>query len=354
MRLDSKQVRRKLTTSGVWTAIVTLVWTLIVPMAALGAPLPPVPSAGCGTAGLAAGGHEFSVTHDSIARTYGVYVPAIHDNNVPAPVLLNLHPFVIGGPLLGTLFSTFSQQSVKADVEGFLIIEPDGTSTAAGPDFSWNAGLECCNPPVDQGIDDVGYILSVLDGLLDTLCIDERRVYAAGMSNGADMSHRLACEVPDRIAAIGPVVGSFSAELVCQDGGGKPVLQISGSNDNLVGRQASVDRWVLQNNCGPETTVTVENDTTCTTHTNCDDGVMVRHCVVDPGEHCFFSNAEIQPQCPVRAGGPLAQDMIWDFVSDYALVNVPEPSSHWVLIGGSLVLAVLHRRRGRASRSHRG
>jgi poly(3-hydroxybutyrate) depolymerase len=132
------------------------------------------------------------------------------------------------------------------------------------------------------------------------------------------------------------------------------VLQITGSNDNLASRQASVDRWVLQNNCGPETTVTVDFDTTCTTHTNCDDGVLVRHCVVAPGNHCFFSNFEIQPECPVRPDGPLAQDLIWDFVSDYALVTVPEPSRNLVLLGGSLLLALLHRFRCRASQPHRG
>jgi len=39
------------------------------------------------------------------------------------------------------------------------------------------------------GIDDVGFMAAILDRLEANLCVDRRRVYAAGMSNGAIMSH---------------------------------------------------------------------------------------------------------------------------------------------------------------------
>jgi polyhydroxybutyrate depolymerase len=39
--------------------------------------------------------------------------------------------------------------------------------------------------------------------------VDPARVYATGMSNGAMMAHRLGIELPDRIAAIAPVVGAL-------------------------------------------------------------------------------------------------------------------------------------------------
>ena len=38
-------------------------------------------------------------------------------------------------------------------------------------------------------------------------CIDRRRVFATGMSNGGFLSHRLGCELADRMAAIPPVAG---------------------------------------------------------------------------------------------------------------------------------------------------
>jgi hypothetical protein len=92
--------------------------------------------------------------------------------------------------------------------------------------------------------------------------------------------------------------------------------------------------------------------TTCTTHTNCKNGVLVRHCVVDQGKHCFFTNAELSfmTDCPVRPTGPLAHDMIWDFVSDWALVTpVPEPAQSLLLGAGALMLGVFARFRSRPS-----
>jgi polyhydroxybutyrate depolymerase len=265
-------------------------------------------------------------------RTFAVHVPAIHDNSVPSPVLMNFHSLLLGGPTLRRFFSTMSNQTVKSEEAGFIVIEADGTphDSRLGPGvYSWNAGEACCNPPEAMDVDDVGYVVSVLEEVFATLCVDRRRIYASGMSNGGYMSHRLACEIPEYFAAIAPVVGSFSPELTCANDGGVPVLQISGSLDNLASRQASVDRWVTLNECGPETTVTVENDTTCTTHTNCRDGVLVRHCVVDQGEHCFFTDAELSfmVRCPARPAGPLAHDMIWDFASEWALFKpVPDPA----------------------------
>jgi len=331
----------------------TVAWALLLSMPAIGwaDPLEPVPSAGCGRSGLAAGSHELVVQHDGIERTFGVHVPLVHDNDIPAPVLMNLHSLLLGGPSLRNAFSTMSNQTVKSETAGFIVIEADGTPHPSdfGIDaYSWNAGEACCNPQEARGIDDVDFVVSVLEQMLETLCIDRRRVYASGMSNGGYMSHRLACEVPGYFAAIAPVVGSFSPELTCSTVRGMPVLQISGSLDNLSSRQASVDRWLVQNECGPETTVTVENDTTCTTHTSCRDGVLVRHCVIDPGAHCFFTNAEssIMRDCPVRPDGPLAHDMIWDFVSDWALARpVPQPSGSQLLAAGVLVLGVLARHR---------
>jgi polyhydroxybutyrate depolymerase len=322
--------RQKLRLFGALGAMLTL--SAAIAGIASADPLKPVPSAGCGLEGLTVGYHEFEVEFDGMDRTFAVHVPAIHDNSMPSPVLMNFHSLLLGGPGLRPLFSTMSNQTVKSEEAGFIVIEADGTRSGSAfgrSAYAWNAGEACCNLPEARDVDDVGYVVSVLEQMLATLCIDRRRIYASGMSNGGYMSHRLACEIPEYFAAIAPVVGSFSPELSCANDGGMPVLQISGSLDNLASRQASVDRWLVLNECGPETTVTVEDDTTCTTHTNCRDGVLVRHCVVDPGKHCFFTNAELgfMMACPARPAGPLAHDLIWDFASEWALKKpVPDPA----------------------------
>jgi len=308
----------------------------------------PTPSAGCDAGGLGAGLHTFEFTHDGILRTYDVYQPESYDDSVAAPMMLNLHSLVTGGTAIG-IFRLFSQQTARSESGGYIVVEPSGTGMNPDDPVSWNAGEACCNPPERDHVDDVGFVAEVIDRVFAQLCIDERKVYASGMSNGGYLSHRLACELPRRIAAIAPVSGSFSQELVCVDGRAMPVVQISGELDNLASRQASVDRWLGTNECGDATTEEVDRDMTCTTHTDCRDGVEVMHCVVDDGNHCFFSNAEhvILEECPLR-DGPLAQDVIWDFVSDYAL-PVPEPSSTMLAATALAALSTMARRRRAAS-----
>ena len=65
---------------------------------------------------------------------------------------------------------------------------------------------------VTNDIDDVGFMAPLLDRLEANLCVDRRRAYAAGMSNGAIMSHRLACDLAGRIRAVGSVSGAMMAD----------------------------------------------------------------------------------------------------------------------------------------------
>jgi polyhydroxybutyrate depolymerase len=57
-------------------------------------------------------------------------------------------------------------------------------------------------------VDDVFFIRTVIDRLEADFPIDPARIYATGFSNGADMTYRLACQLADRIAAVGPVAGT--------------------------------------------------------------------------------------------------------------------------------------------------
>lgn len=273
-------------------------------------------SSGCGQASLTAGTHAFTFEHDGRERFYEVHVPQIYDDEVPAPLLLNLHPLVLGGPLHG-IWTMESQQNVKSEESGFVVLQPDGIGNPA----SWNGGDRCCSPANAENVDDVGFIDALVQHTMAQLCLDERRVYATGMSNGGYLAHRIACEFPERIAAIAPVVGSLSQELVCADGRGVPVLQLSGSEDSLASRQQSVDSWIAVNRCTESTTITHQvGGVTCTTRDTCKDDVVVTHCVVDGGGHCSFSDADPQlaPGCASRED-IVSQDLIWDFFSRWRL-----------------------------------
>jgi polyhydroxybutyrate depolymerase len=113
-----------------------------------------------------------------------------------------------------------------ADAHGFVAVYPEGLYRA------WNGG-DCCGKPKAEGVDDVGFISAVIDDLAAHYPIDRRRVYATGMSNGSVMSHRLACDLSDRIAAIAGVAGQMGREFMkrCRPGRPVPVLHIHGTGD---------------------------------------------------------------------------------------------------------------------------
>ena len=275
----------------------------------------PRPSAGCGQT-LPAGVNSLSLEFGGETRTHDIYVPASYDADTPVPLLLNLHPLTLGGLLHG-IWTSESGLNPKAEAEGFVLAQPDGTGLPA----SWNAGQDCCAPASTNAVDDVGYIAALVEEIQDSLCIDTRRVYATGMSNGAYLSHRIACEYPGRLAAIAPVVGSLSTELGCADGRAIPVLQLSGSEDSLASREESVAHWVSANGCDGSTEQSYQQGAvTCTTHRNCDEGVEVTHCVVDGGGHCFYSDAPTQftPGCGPR-DDIVSQELIWEFLSRWRL-----------------------------------
>jgi polyhydroxybutyrate depolymerase len=60
---------------------------------------------------------------------------------------------------------------------------------------------------MQRKIDDVEFTRSLLDDLATVANVDANRVFATGLSNGGIMSHYVASELSDRIAAVAPVGG---------------------------------------------------------------------------------------------------------------------------------------------------
>src|SRR5690606_37396672 len=81
--------------------------------------------------------------------------------------------------------------------------------------------------------DDVKFIACLLDDVAAMVNIDEKRVFAAGMSNGGMMCYRLAAELSDRIAAIAPVAGAMGIENV-RPSRHVPVIHFHGAEDKIV------------------------------------------------------------------------------------------------------------------------
>lgn len=174
---------------------------------------------------------RFSILHDGIERTYFVHVPDSYSSKQPAPLLVLLH----GGGGLARRMLAFTGFGPLSEKHGIVILAP------AGVDRHWNDGRKKTGyRSHDENIDDVGFIAALIKKIEAEYKIDSNRIFVAGISNGAMMSYRLGLELPDRIAAIAPVVGAMP-EPLARDWAEKkntlqpvPAIIFNGTDDPLV------------------------------------------------------------------------------------------------------------------------
>jgi len=174
--------------------------------------LPPIPvfalllaTGGAGAATLAPGDHEFTLTHGQVRRSYIVHVPPQAGIRKPLPVVLNFH----GGGAHARAQKQYSRMDETADREGFIVVYPNGTGGIGGRLLTWNGGA-CCGWAAASRVDDVGFVLALLDDLAQRMPLDQGRIYATGLSNGSMMAYRLAAEASPRIAAAAGVAGAMT------------------------------------------------------------------------------------------------------------------------------------------------
>ncbi len=165
------------------------------------------------------GGHATgTIGSGASARTFELYRPA--GLSRPAPLVVVLH----GGYGSGKQAERSYHWDAQADRGRFVAVFPNGVGR------SWNAGT-CCGPAQQRTVDDVGFIRAVVDKVAAQMPIDRSRVYITGMSNGAMMAYRLACQT-DLFAAAAPVAGTILTD--CSRAHPISVLHIHGTNDQSV------------------------------------------------------------------------------------------------------------------------
>ncbi len=162
--------------------------------------------------------------HGGGDRPYLAHEPAVLPDR--APLVVQLH----GRGIDPQMFDLWTGFSALADEQGFLLAMPRAVGEI------WNDG-RYRGPawPGRDGIDDVGYLLAVIDDATDRWGIDPSRVYAVGMSNGATMAGRLAWERAERLAAIAQVAGTASVDVAARARPivPLPVLEIHGTRDRF-------------------------------------------------------------------------------------------------------------------------
>lgn len=155
------------------------------------------------------------------ARTYLLYTPKLSKKGKRLPLVFVFH----GGGTPAERMIRYTEMNVIADREGFIVVYPKGTGNF------WNDGRERA-----PKADDVGFIRALIGHLQKTLPVDPRRIYATGFSNGGMMTQRLACELPDKFAAIASLAASLPEKIAsqCRPHSLISVAMIHGTDDPLV------------------------------------------------------------------------------------------------------------------------
>lgn len=273
------------------------------------------------------GDYRFSFVHGGLRREFLVHVPQSY-GRVPMPMLIALH----GGGGDADFQADDSRYRLisKSEEAGFIAVFPNGYSPMpSGILATWNAGT-CCGPAVKRNIDDVGFIREIIRRMKVQARIDPRRIFATGMSNGAMMSWRLACEASE-IRAIAPVAGTDNTPS-CRPskhvaviefhalnddhvpfGGGKGDLSIA--RTDFVSVPATQAKWIRIDRAKPAATrVLSVPGAQCDLHPPTPGGAPVELCTTTAGGHSWpgggTQQGRKQPSMAISAN-----DLMWQFFS---------------------------------------
>jgi polyhydroxybutyrate depolymerase len=224
-------------------------------------------STGCGRpTSLQPGITDRTIRSGGRTRIYQLDIPKGYDGSSPYALVFGLHALTVNFHFV-SLMSGFAQ----GERLRFIGVSPSGL-VARGTPF-WDAA------PTPHNYD-VTFLATLVDHLEAQLCIDPARVFSLGMSNGAQMSSLLACDLSTRIAGIGAVSGVEFPEpcpgrpvpIMAFHGTADPILPYTGGGLNAttiagtyyysghpppglpppLGVDESMRRWAAHNRCAPD------------------------------------------------------------------------------------------------------
>ena len=212
-------------------------------------------------------------TDDDRTRIYRVVDLSNGEEDVP--LLFVLHGFGGSGAAMSS-YTGIESALTEAGIDA-VVVYPEGTGAETGSPQSWNAG-GCCPFAMFELVDDVTFFSRLINTVETDYSTDPGRVWVVGHSNGGMMGYRLACELADKISAIGVAAGALMLDS-CTPTRAVSALHLHGELDTVVpinggnalgiafpSTRESVDRYSAAIGCSPDTaTLTSAVDRRCGT-----------------------------------------------------------------------------------------
>jgi polyhydroxybutyrate depolymerase len=268
---------------------------------------------------------EASMEYGGRSRWWLIHEPA-GKGKVPRPLVIALHGG--GGSPDGS--ARMTGLDALADREGFVAVYPAGTGFFGRRLLTWNAG-NCCGYAMKKDVDDVGFLAALIAKYVKDGSADPKRVYMTGMSNGAMMTQRFACERADLVAAVAPVAGTIGVPR-CEPSRPVSVLMINGRADQHVpyaggegmkmlspradrSAKQNVETWAKNDSCGAAET---QEGRVSRESYRCPGGVDVVLLTHEgghiwPGGKAGARNGNVDPVL----ADPKATETMWDFFKSH-------------------------------------
>lgn len=267
------------------------------------------------------------IVSSGIVRKYLLYVPESYNPTTPTPLVISMHGFA-EWPAHQMRISHWND---VADEYGFIVVYPSGTQFP----LRWNAyNWPGAKMPASN---EVQFISDLIDHLSAEYNLDPARIYANGLSNGGGMSVLLACQLSERITAIGSVSGAYLLPWdQCVQSRPVPIIAFHGTEDPIVpyvgggtSRFGSafpnipiwIARWAQRYGCDPgPVDLPSQGEVSGVKYSECNQDTEVIFYTVHGGGHAWPGGGSL----PKFIVGHTTQDIdatrvMWKFFSRYTL-----------------------------------
>ena len=237
--------------------------------------------------------------HDDQERCWLIHVPANttleYCQEHSCPLLIDMH----GRHVTAELQNNLSDFARVTDADHTILLHPEGIG------WGWNFGW-CCGEE-----NDVDFLLTLIDHMVEDRSADASRVYLSGWSNGCFMSQEMAMVASHKITAIACMAG-YTVEPISADYSPIPVMEFHGFLDpgvlyghsstasyqvagTLEGQEGAIQNlymWADANGCSglvPDFE-TVESDHSIKKFTDCENGAEAALYTLNFGMHNPYLN----------------------------------------------------------------
>jgi polyhydroxybutyrate depolymerase len=174
-------------------------------------------------------------TWKGLTRYYAVYRP---QSLAPNPAMVLFLNSTSQNAATNPPYVYTQAWETLADQYGFVMVWPVSSYNPANHSWYWDVYETESTFPVAP--DDSGFLRSLITTLQSQYSVSPNRTFAAGMSSGGFMAHRVGTDLSDIVAAIAPVSGMIDIHPIGQDFAPPPptntvsVFELHGDEDTEV------------------------------------------------------------------------------------------------------------------------